>query len=138
MKVAITKDSLNYLTVNEHEHAKQMVRDFRADDMTAKDYADSAARAILRSEKYKGCYDCVREVLTASAEICRDNSTDYDRFGDGTGQLDIWIRATVETLDGFLKFGCLLSKVWDLCGDTDSANELARHAYIQYFTLAKA
>lgn len=137
MKVTITKDSLAYLTVNEYEHAKKIVRDMRDGGMAARDYAASAAAAILNSDAYKAFGDGCKEVLAASAEICRDNATEYGRYGDGAGHLDVWIKATVETFDGFLKFGCLLSKVWDLCGNTETANELARHAYIKYYTLNK-
>ena len=135
MKVTIKKESLDYLTVNEYEHAKKIVKDEREDEMPIKDYAEMAARAILNS----GCYatkknDGVREVFKAEASITRDGSTDWDRFGEGCGRLNVWIEAVAETFDGFLKYGFLLSDVWDLDGSEQMNERLAHNSYVRYFT----
>ena len=137
MKVTIKKESLDILTVNEHERAKQIVRDMRDDEMSAKDYAGYAASAILCCGRY-GKYDFVREILKADASICRDSATDWDRFGEGCGYLNVWIDAIAETADGFLKFGCLLTDVWNLDSSDEMRNALADHAYIQYYTNAQS
>lgn len=133
MKVTIKKESLDILTVNEHEHAKQIVRDMREDEMPLNDYAEFAANAILGSGIY-GKNDVLREILKASACITRDSATDYNRFGEGCGFLNVWIEAVAETYDGFLKFGCLLSDIWNLDGSVETKNALVDHAYIRYYT----
>lgn len=137
MKVTIKKESLDILTVNEHEHAKQIVRDMREDEMPLNDYAEFAANAILGSGKYgksKEYRDVLREILKASACITRAGATDYNRFGEGCGFLNVWIEAVAETYDGFLKFGCLLSDIWNLDGSAETKNALVDHAYIRYYT----
>jgi hypothetical protein len=131
MKVTIKKESLDILTVNEHEHAKQIVRDMRDDEMPLNDYAEYAAHAILGSGRY-GKNDVLRGILKASASITRDIMTDYDRFGEGCGYLNVWIEAIAETYDGFVKFGCLLSDIWNLDGSAEMKSALCNHAYIQY------
>ena len=131
MKVSIKKESLDILTVNEYEHAKQIVRDMRDDEMPLNDYAEYAANAILHSGNI-GNHDCLQSILRASACITRDSATDYNRFGEGCGYLNVWIEAIAETYDGFLKFGCLLSDIWNLDGSAEMKDALCNHAYIQY------
>lgn len=131
MKVIIKKESLDILTVNEHEHAKQIVRDMRDDEMPLNDYAEYAANAIIGSGRF-GKRDVLRGILKASASIARDSSTEYDRFGEGCGFLNVWIEAIAETYDGFIKFGCLLSDIWDLDGSAESKSALCNHAYVRY------
>lgn len=133
MKVTITKESLGYLTVNDYAFAKKIVKDERDDEMSAKDYAELAAHAIL-SSGYYGKNDSLVKILSADASICRDNATGYDRFGDGCGYLNVYVDATAETYDGFLKFGCLLSDIWDLDGSAETKTALVNHAYIRYYT----
>lgn len=134
MKVNITKESGRWMTVDELPYAKQIVQDMKDDAWSAKEYAEMAARAVLSAPRYNN--DGVREVLSASAEICRDNWIEYDQFGEGCGRLGVWIVATVETWDGFLKVGCLLSDIWAL--GTDEAREtLIGHSYIRYYTEQK-
>ena len=136
MKVTITKESLNYLTVNEHEHAKQIVRDMKDDEFGASSYAEYAANAILGSGRY-GDHDVLRSILKASASITRDNATDYNRFGEDSGFLNVWVEAVAETYDGFVKFGCLLTDIWNLDGSLESKTTLCDHAYIQYAPFVK-
>ena len=98
--------------------------------------AKDAASGILNSGRY-GDYDRPEKVLEASAEIVRDCHTPMDWLGDGCGWLNICIQATVETVDGFLKFDVLLSDVWSLDGSTESKAALVDHGYIRYFTEQK-
>lgn len=137
MKVTITNESKNYLTVNEYEKAKALVKQMKDDDQSAAEAAEYAARAILRSTRYSQYADYFSGILAASAEICRDSSTPWDYHGDGFGFLNVWINATAETADGFLKFGCLLSDIYSLDGETETSDALVNHAYIRYFTEKK-
>jgi hypothetical protein len=133
MKVTINKEMLDILTVNEYEHAREMVKDMRDDETLARGYAEMAANAILSSGFY-GKYDSLVRILSADATICRDNETEWNRFGDGCGYLNVWISAIAETYDGFLKFGCLLSDIWDLDGSAETKTALVEHGYIRYYT----
>ena len=136
MKVTITKESLNYLTVSEYAKAKEIVRDMKEDEMPLTDYAEFAANAILGSKRY-GEHDVLRSILKASAHITRDQATDYNRFGEDCGYLNVWIESVAETYDGFIKFGCLLSDIWNLDGSMESKTALCDHAYIQYAPFVK-
>ena len=136
MKVAITKESGRWMTVDELPYAKQIVQDMKDDAWSAKEYAEMAARAFLNLGRYHDGNDSAREVLSASAEICRDNGIMLDHFGEGCGHLGVWINATVETFYGFLKFGCLLSDIWGL-GTDEGTQELVMHSYVRYYTEQK-
>ena len=131
MKVTIKKEYLDILTVNEYEHAKQIIRDMKEDEMPLTDYAEMAANAIIGSGRY-GKHDVLREILKASASITRDIATECGRFGDECGYLNVWIEATAETYDGFVKFGCLLSDIWDLDGSMETKTALCNHAFIRF------
>lgn len=133
MKVAITKESRKWMTVEELDYAKKIVRDMKDDDGTAGWYADLAADAILNSGKYRDKGDSVKRIIEADAEICRDNAIPYEQFGEGCGRLGVWLNFTAETYDGFLKVGCLLSDIWML-GDADARDTMVGHSYIRYFT----
>lgn len=137
MKVVITDESKNYLTVNAYEKAKELVKQLKGDGFTAAEVAEYGARAILDSAKYRDERDGFSKVLAASAEICRDCSTPWDYHGDGFGILNVWINATVETWRGFMKFGCLYSDAMSVDGSDESKNAVANHAYIRYFTEKK-
>ena len=137
MKVTITKESRDYLTVNEYEKAKELVKQMRGDSTSAAEAAEYAARAILNTKRYSERSDFVKKILEAHAEVCRDYSIPWDYHGDGFGYLNVWIKATAETVDGFLKFGCLLSDIYALDGDDARNNALADHAYIRYYTEKK-
>ena len=132
MKVTITKESGRWMTVDELPFAKKIVQDMKEDEWSAKEYAEMAADAILQYSKYDKL-GIRKDVLTASAEICRDNGIEYEQFGEGCGRLGVWIEATVETYHGFLKFGCLLSDIWGL-GTDEARWELLKHSYVRSFT----
>lgn len=134
MKVNITKESGRWMTVDELPYAKKIVQDMKDDAWSAKEYAEMAARAVLSAPRYND--DSVRDVLSASAEICRDNYIPYEQFGEGCGRLGVWIVATVETWDGFLKIHCLLSDIWML-GTNEARDALINHSWIRYYTEQK-
>lgn len=138
MKVVITEQSKYYLTVNEYEKAKELVKQLKGDGFTAAEVAEYGARAILDSAKYRDESDGVAKVLDASAEICRDSSTPWDYHGDGCGFLNVWINATVETWNGFIKFGCLYSDAVSVDGSDESKNAVANHSYVRYFKEKKS
>ena len=131
MKVNITKDSREWMTVNELDYAKQIVKDMKDDGFTATDWAKDAAEAILYEKS-----DYVKRIIDADAEICRDNRIAFEQFGAGCGRLGVWLNFTAETWDGFLKVGCLLSDVWML-GTDEARRALVNHSWIRYYTEQK-
>lgn len=137
MKVNITKESKQWMTVAEHEKAKCIVKDMRENEQTAAQAAQSAVEGILWSEAYGHGDDRFVKVHEASAEVCRDYATPLDYFGEDCGRLNVWIKATVETAKGFFKIGCLLSDIWMLDASDESKNELIRHGWIRYYAEQK-
>ena len=133
MKVAITKESRAWMTLDEHEQAKQIVKDMREDESTAADYVRMAAACWLRNADKSN--DCVLNVLTADAEITR-NMRAWGNFSDESGMLDIWLNGTVETYDGFLKLGVCLTDVWSI-GPDEFDIEFPTHCHARYYTEQK-
>lgn len=126
MKISITEESKKYLTVEEHEIAKRIVKEFRAADRAAdseelQDYARQAARIAAGS---------VTDVLKASASIARNNRA-YNALGTDTGMLDVWFDVTASTWDGFVIVGACLSDLWQATGENNE--EIASHMYIRKF-----
>lgn len=122
MKVTITEESKKYLTVEEYEIAKRIVKEFKAAEFeTVEDYARQAAYIAAGS---------VNEVLKAKASIARNNRV-YNALATDTGMLDVWIDVTASTSDGFVIVGACLSDLWQATGENNE--ELASHMYIRKF-----
>ena len=75
----------------------------------------------------KDVNDYVCEVLTAKAETCRDNSTPFDYFFEGSGTFNIWISGIAKTYDGFIEVGALYS---DICS---AGNGYKHKMLIEYY-----
>lgn len=136
MKVNITKESRKWMTVEELDYAKKIVKDMKDDGFTPMEYAKMAADSVLWHKRFGEHSDSVRRVLEASAEICRDYKIPVEQFGEGCGYLGVWIDATVETWSGFMKIGCLLSDIWAL-GTDEAARDLIDHSWIRYYAEQK-
>lgn len=124
MKVRLPKDYKSIFTLAELEQAKLVIASCKEDSMTAKEWAEYAVNMALKG---KGC--CV-EVLKADAKIAR-NCRIWNSYGSAdetTGRIDVWIDATAETSDGFIKVGAYLSDIWQT-GETD----YREHMYIQRY-----
>ena len=135
MKVKITADSKKFLTLEEAPKAREIIAEMKEYEESAGDVIRTAAACWLWNADRGTITDSVQEVLHAEAEIA-GNSRVWDRYGDGTGRLDVWVSGTVETFDGFLKIGCYLSDVWEL--GTDEVNrEFPRRTYARYYTERK-
>lgn len=119
MKITFGKDYKKYLTVEEHEYAKTMIRDFKEDESTPAEYAVYAVNAIGAAYDIGSC-ECV---LDCSAEIA-GNCRIYDYYGTGSGKLDVWLHGVAKTWDAYIEFGAYLSDVWSL--DSDNKEETAR------------
>lgn len=128
MKVNITKDSKKVITLEEIDAAKHIVQMFKDEDTTAKWYAELAL----------GCFGSLMEVVSASAEICKDSRPGIDRIDAGTGYLNVWINATgkVWTDDGpaYIEVGFLVSDIWDLT--TENKKEISSRMFAQIYKKA--
>lgn len=138
MKVTLEKDYRKYYTLEDLDKAKRIIEyEKKEDEMPIKDWAEYAAREAL-----KGTGDYFAECLKAEAHTarnCRANdsfwASDYDDNGvweDGSGDMDVWLEATVRTDKGFLVFGAYLSDIWQT-----GAVEYKQHMYIRYFKEAE-
>lgn len=126
MKISITEESKKYLTVEEHEIAKRIVKEFKAaESETVEDYARQAVCIVAGN---------VGEVLKAKASMAR-NSRAYNFFATDAGMLDIWFDITASTENGFVIIGAYLSDLWQATGENNE--ELASHMYIRKFTETK-
>ena len=132
MKVNITKDSRAWMTLDEYEQAKLIVKEMREDEYNARDYIEIAARCWLEHTDMTDRKDYVKEVHKADAEICR-NGRVWGAYSDRTGCLDIWVTGVVETLDGFLKIGVCLSDVWGISPD-EFNRDFPTLCYARYYT----
>lgn len=105
MKVTLPKDYKNTFTLADLERAKAVIAYEKEDEETAKGWAEYAVREAL-----KGTDDGLQEVIKATAEVA-GNGRAWNLYGD-TGSMDVWIEATAETWDGFIKVGAYLSDIW--------------------------
>lgn len=126
MKISITKESKQYLTVNEFEIAKRIVKEFAATTSeTVEEYARQAAYIVDGT---------VEEVYKATASIARNNRV-YNALATDTESLDVWIDATAKTQNGFVIVGAYLSGLWTATGE--NSEEIASHMYIRKFVEEK-
>lgn len=130
MKVTFSKEYKRFLTVEQYERAKEIIREMKDDESTAAEYAQYAVNAIGRACGIGSC----DKVFECSAEIA-GNCRIHDYFGDGSGTLDIWLSGIAKTWDGFVKFGAYLSDIWSISYDT--AEDIAKnHMYYEIFKKA--
>ena len=122
MKVKLEDNYRKIYTLEEYDMAKAVIAAEKDDEMSAKDWAESAVREALRNEDVY-----LEEVLKAEARTSRNYRIDTDRYGDGTGTMDVWISFVAETTVGFVKGGAYLSDIWDT-----GAVEYKQHMYIRW------
>ena len=110
MKVTLEKDYRRYYTLEELDWAKAVIKAEKEDESTAKSWAEYAAREALRDEEAS-----LVEVIRAEAETAR-NARVWEAYGEGTGNVDVWIRFLAETSRGFIQGGAYLTDIWG-CND---------------------
>lgn len=129
MKVQITKEAKQWLTVAQMPEVRKMIAALK-EDTGIKDYAEMAVVLLLG-------YDCGNaKILEASAEIAR-NSRIKDYYTDNSGNLDVWINFTAfNGYNCFIRGGAYLSDIWQL-GDPDRNSELKSRMYVERYDLVK-
>ncbi len=124
MKVSITKESKKILTLEEAQVARQIILDRKEDEWSVTEYAEMAVNVVC------GCSDHCVEVLKATAEINK-NCRAWNVYSENSGTLDVWIKATAQTSEGFYIIGVYLSDIWEISDDNHA--EIASHMFIRKF-----
>lgn len=121
MKVTLEKEYRQRYTLEDLDRAKAVIAyEKENDEETVKGWAEYAI-----NEATKDTDDSVIEILKATATTAR-NSRIWEVYGEGTGNFDVWIEATAETYDGFIKVGAYLSDIWK-----SGAEDYRKHMYIR-------
>lgn len=126
MKVIMNRDCRRFFTLEDMDRAKMVINIEKDDLETAKGWAELALNEALRN---KGDY--VREVLKATAETAK-NCRAWNVYAEGTEDMDIWVEATAETANGFVKIGAYLSDIWQT-----GAVPYIGHMFIKYYKAAE-
>lgn len=126
MKVRITKEAKEYLKVTQMPFVNSIIKDMKEDETPIEEYCRCAVRAISgKNTRWK--------IFDATAEICMDEKTPFDFFGESTGILNVWIEfIAFDSFYGCYEIGCLLTDIWDL-GDEEAAEKIKRNSYINTF-----
>lgn len=123
MKVTLDKEYRQRYTLEDLDRAKAVIAyEKEYDDETPKGWAEYAVREALKDEN--GSAD---EILKATARTAR-NGRIWDLYGEGTGNFDVWIEATADTWDGFVKVGAYLSDIWK-----SGTEDYRQHMYIRRY-----
>ena len=122
MKVSMSENYKKFFTVEEVQTAKQIIREMKEDESTPSEYAETAARCFN--------FGWIAKVLEAKATV-EKNARAWNAYGDNSGNLDIWIDATVQTSSGFLILGAYLTDIWSITGDEN--DDIQFHAFIRKF-----
>lgn len=123
MKVRLEKDYRKLYTLEELDMAKAVIANEKEyDEESPKYWAEYAAVEALKGED-----EYLVEVLSAEATTAKNRRIEWDRFCEGSGQMDVYIRFLAETSRGFIKGGAYLSDIWGRGG-----TEYKQHMYIRY------
>ena len=125
MKVVLEPNYKDYYTLTDLEHAKTVIKYEKSDDdYTAKDWADYAVEMALKDAK-----DFPKRILATTAQTAKHANIDhYDAFGEGSGDMDVWMGVIAETERGFIKIGAYLTDIWET-----GAKDYRDNMYIEYF-----
>ena len=122
MKVTLEKDYRKYYTLEDLDRAKMVIAyEKTQDDEKIEEWVQYAVNEAGK-DKSEWC----EKVLEATARTARNNRV-CDAYGDGTGNMDVWIEFTARTSDGFIEGGAYLSDIWQT-----GATPYAHHMYIRY------
>ncbi len=108
MKVVLPKEYKRLFTVEEYEIGKDIIKYERENDInTEKDWAEYAVREALKDSK-----SWLEDILLAKAEVYNNRRIEWDRYFEGSHDLDVYISATARISDGYLEIGAYLSDIW--------------------------
>lgn len=127
MKVQITNEAKQYLTLAEMPNVREIINDCKNDEYSIKEYAEMAAHLAFSNV---GSFDGSK-VLEATAEIVRHKGYEYSNTNNG---IDVWVKFIA--YNGFKCFvicGIYLSDIWQI-GDEKINKEIKQRMFIRYFT----
>lgn len=129
MKVQITKEAKQWLTVAQMPEVRKMIADLKDDDIK------SYVRTMMHFLEGNNFFSV--KVFEATAEISR-NIRVKDRYTDSSGDLDVWINfiAYGSGSDSFIRGGVYLSDIWSITG-TEEDNKLKSRMYVARYILTK-
>lgn len=123
MKVKLDKNYRSIYTLEELDMAKAVISNEKEyDEESPKGWAEYAAVEALKGED-----EYLVEVLSAEATTAKNRRIEWDRFCEGSGQMDVYIRFLAETTKGFIRGGAYLSDIWESGG-----TEYKQHMYIRW------
>ena len=123
MKVKLDKNYRSIYTLEEFDMAKAVIaHEKEYDEESPKGWAEYAATEALKGED-----DYLIEVLSAEATTAKNRRNTWDRFCEGSGWMDVYIRFLAETGKGFIRGGAYLSDIWETGG-----TEYKQHMYIRW------
>lgn len=122
MKAKLEAEYKRLYTIEEVRAARRVIREVAQDETTAEEWAAMAAREAL-----KGYIEWPKRVVMTIAETGK-NWRAWDAYFEGSGQMDIWIWALVETSEGYMECSAYLTDIWQT-----GAVDYREHMYIRKF-----
>ena len=107
MKVKLEENYRRFYTLDEFDNAKAVISAEKEDEETAKGWAEFAAREALKDDD-----DYMRRIVEAEAETAKNGRLNWNQFCEGSGFMDVWVSALVETWGGYVKIGAYLTDIW--------------------------
>lgn len=132
MKIRFTSNEKKIFTVAEMPAVRKLIEDMKEDTLPIDAYAKQVLNCLF---DFQGnSYEIVRSKATV-AKNCRI----WDRFFDGSNNLDIWIEfLAFDPLVGALNCGVYLSDIWEIPADYDERQQyvatLENNMYIAKYT----
>ena len=133
MKINITKESKEFLTVAEMPAVKKIVEDFKTSDETIEGIVTTLFHIVT------GYNNNNIEIFESTAEMSKNQRVN-NFFGDietDSKDIDIWIKAKFfdKNNDNFYIIGAYLSDIWS--ASCDNLENSITHMYIRKFKECK-
>lgn len=117
VKIRMPEKYKEYFTIAEYEAAKNTIECMKDSPITECE-CDILINHII-SRLYPN--DWKKEILTANAEIARNNRV-WEQMGTNTKNMDVWLTVTAETHDGYIKASAYITDIWQISSETDFTN----------------
>lgn len=132
MKVTLEKDYRRFYTLEDMDHAKEVIKCEKDDESTVKSWAVYAANEALKHYTGGKPYDYFDEsgILQASARTAKNRRV-WNLYGE-TGNMDVWIDFTAWSGTRFIVGGAYLSDIFN-SGPID----YGQHMYYRVFEETK-
>lgn len=122
MKVTLEKDYRKYYTLDDLDRAKMVIAYEKTEDYEKiEQWVEYAVNEAGRDNS-----EWCEKVLDATARTARNDRV-WDAYGEGTGNMDVWIEFLARTSNGFIDGGAYLSDIWQT-----GAIPYAHHMYFRY------